>query len=198
MSENDLLISLDKYLAAGVHIGTQQREAGMKSFIYSIRPDGLSVFNIQQINDRIRQLASLLSKYDAPQILVVVSRENGKDAVLKFGEMTGTNVLPGRFMPGTLTNPNYEEYTEPDLVLIGDPNLEQRVIKEASKVGIPVVSFCDTNNTTNNIDFIVPGNNKGRKSIALMFWLLSKEMLKIQGKISTDSDMKYSLEDFQE
>ncbi|MFH1786403.1 MAG: 30S ribosomal protein S2 [archaeon] len=196
MSE-DLLVSLDKYLAAGVHIGTQQREAGMKRFIYNIRPDGLSVFNIQQINDRIREAATLLSKYDAPKVLVVVSRENSKDAVAKFGEMTGVNALAGRFMPGTLTNPNYKEYMEPQIVLVGDPNLDQRVIDEATKVGIPVVAFCDTNNSPKNVDVILPGNNKGKKSTALMLWLIAREMLKAQGKIKSDSDMKYSLDDIQ-
>jgi len=196
MSE-ELLIPVDKYLAAGVHIGTQQREASMKPFIYNIRPDGLSVFNIQLINKRVQQAAKFIAKYPKDEVLLVASRDNAKEAAEKFSEMTGTLVISERFMPGTLTNPSYNKYAEPSLLIVADPTLDSRAIDEALIVGTPIIAFCDTSNKTSNIDFIVPGNNKGRKSIATLFWLLAVEVLRARGELAEGQEPKYSLEEFQ-
>lgn len=193
----DLLIAVDKYLAGGVHIGTQQREASMKPFIYNIRPDGLSVFNIQLIDKRVRQAAKFLAKYPKEEILLVASRDNAKEVAEKFSELTGTMVISDRFMPGTLTNPSYQGYREPKLLIVADPTLDSRAIDEALVTGIPIIAFCDTSNKTRNIDFVIPGNNKGRKSIATLFWLLATELLKVRGELAEGQAPKYSLEDFQ-
>lgn len=194
---DDLLIAVDKYLAAGVHIGTQQREASMKPFIYNIRPDGLSVFNIQLIDKRLRQAARIIAKYPKEEILLVASRDNSKDATEKFGEMTGSVIMSERFMPGTLTNPDYKGFTEPKLLIVVDPTLDSRAIDEALVVGVPILAFCDTNNNIRNIDFIIPGNNKGRKAIATLLWLLAAEVNRARGELAEGQDPKYSLEEFQ-
>jgi len=196
--EQDLLIPVDKYLAAGVHIGTQQREASMKPFIYNVRPDGLSVFNIQIIDERIRTAGKLISKFDKKDTVMVSARENSRDAAEKFGELTGIKVITERFMPGTLTNPEAATYIEPKLMIVSDPMLDQRAIREAVLTRIPIVSFCDTNNTTKNIDLVIPGNNKGRKAVSTLFWLLARETLRARGELKQDQEPKYSLEEVQE
>jgi len=193
----ELLIPVDKYLAAGVHIGTQQRESSMEPFIYNIRPDGLSVFNIQLIDKRIRQASKFVAKYPKEEILLVASRDNARDAAEKFGEITGSVVMSQRFMPGTLTNPAYRGYTEPRLLIVADPTLDSRAIAEALVVGTPIIAFCDTSNNTKNIDFIIPGNNKGRKAIATLFWLLGNEISKARGELAEGQEPKYTLEQFQ-
>lgn len=193
----ELLIPVDKYLAAGVHIGTQQREASMKPFIYNIRPDGLSVFNIQLINKRITQAGKLIAKYPKEEVLLVASRDNAKEAAEKFSEMAGTIGISDRFMPGTLTNPSYGGYIEPKLLVVTDPTLDSRPINEALIIGIPIIAFCDTNNKTQNIDFVIPGNNKGRKSVATLFWLLAREVLRARGELSEGQEPAQSLEEFQ-
>ena len=99
-------------------------------------------------------------------------------------------------MPGTLTNPNYEKFIEPDVVLITDPLSDRQALKEAVKARIPVVAICDTFNETKNVDLVIPANNKGKKSLALIYWLLAREILKVRGEIKSDEEFKYSVEDF--
>ena len=106
------LVATDQYLKAGIHIGTKFRTKYMQQFIYKTRPDGLSVLNLQKIDQRIRIAADFLGKYAPKDLLVVSRRENGWKAVKKFGKLTGAKVFPGRYPPGILTNPNLEIYIE--------------------------------------------------------------------------------------
>lgn len=193
----NLLISMDKYLAAGVHIGTQQREASMKPYIYNVRPDGLSVFNVQLIDARIRTAAKLLGKYAPENVIVVSARDSTRAAADKLAHMIGAVSASERFMPGTLTNPGYSGYMEPEILFTSDPSIDHRAIIEAVQMHLPVVAICDTNNITRNIDLVIPGNNKGRKSIALVFWLLGREVLRARGVLKPDEDPKMTLEEFQ-
>ena len=198
MPENqDLLIPVDKYLAAGVHIGTQQREASMRPFIYNVRPDGLSVFNIQLIDKRIRTCGKFIAKFEKEDILMVSARDNSRESAEKFSELTGIKVVSDRFMPGTLTNPEATTYLEPKLMMVSDPILDSRAINEAVLTQIPIIAFCDTNNTTKNVDIVLPGNNKGRKSLSTVLWLLAREALRARGELKQDQEPKYTLEEFQ-
>jgi len=40
-----------------------------------------------------------------------------------------------------------------------------------------VISLCDTNNTANDIDLVIPCNNKGKKSLGIIFYILAKEYM---------------------
>jgi len=196
MPEDEFLVPLDQYLAAGVHIGTPQRDESMRKFIYNIRPDGLSVFNVQMIDARIRAVAKLLSKYPKESIIAVSTRESGKKAANKFAQVLGSKELPGRFMPGSLTNPSYEEYMEPKVLIVTDPNLDIRAIKEGLLCGIPIIAFCDTNNNTSFVDLVIPGNNKGRKAVALTWYLLAREILRERGELAKDAEPPFKIEEF--
>ena len=77
MVNDELLIDLDNYLAAGLHIGTQQKTSDMEKYIFRVRSDGLYVLDIQKTDERIRQIAKLLAKYDPEDILVVATRQYG-------------------------------------------------------------------------------------------------------------------------
>jgi small subunit ribosomal protein S2 len=98
----------------------------------------------------------------------------------------------GRFIPGTLTNPQYRNFTEPDVVIVTDPIGDAQAVKEAVDVGIPVIGMCDTNNMTMNIDLIIPTNNKGRKALALIYFLLAREILKLRNQ-----KLDYTVSDFE-
>jgi len=172
--EGQLLIPNDEYLKSGIHIGTKFKTKYMENFIYKTRPDGLSVLNVQQIDVRIRTLIKFLSNYAPGEIMVVARRENGWKPVQLFGELTGVKVYTGRYPPGILTNTQLKKFTETKIMIVTDPWPDRNAIVDAMKMGIPVVAFCDTNNQTNNIDFVVPCNNKGKKSLGLIFWLLTK------------------------
>jgi small subunit ribosomal protein S2 len=190
--EADLLIPVDDYLGAGVHIGTQQKTQDMERFIHRVRTDGLYVLDVSMTDTRIRTAADFLGNYDPEQILVASSRQYGRFPAEKFAEAVGARARTGRFIPGTLTNPKYDGYIEPDVVVVTDPIGDSQAVKEAITVGIPVIAMCDSNNTTSNVDLVVPTNNKGRKALSVVYWLLANETLDRRG-----AEPAYALEDFE-
>lgn len=193
MSENELdielnepLVPVEEYLAAGVHIGTQQKSNEMMNFIYRVRGDGLYIIDIRKTDERIKQAATFLSRFEAPKILVVTSRQYGQYPARKFADVIGAMSSTGRFIPGMLTNPALNEttlnkYIEPDVVIVTDPIGDAQVVREAVQSGIPTIALCDTNNSLRNIDLVIPTNNKGRKALSMIYYLLAKEMLRIRG-----------------
>jgi len=196
MVEQTRLLPHEIYLKSGIHIGTKFRTKAMAPFIYKTRPDGLSVLNLQLIDERIGVAGKFLSHYKAEDILVVCRRENGWKAVKNFGKLTGIDVFAKRYPPGILTNIELETFIEKKLIVVVDEWADRNAIKDATKMGIPVVALCDTNNNANNIDFVLPCNNKGHKSLGLVFYLLAREFLKVKGEIKEDKDMSISIEDF--
>ncbi len=190
--EADLLIPVEDYLGAGVHIGTQQKTADMERFIHRVRTDGLYVLDVGKTDQRIRTAADFLSNYAPEQILVTSSRQYGRFPAEKFAEAVGARARTGRFIPGTLTNPKYDGYIEPDVLVVTDPIGDAQAVKEAITVGIPVIAMCDSNNQVSNVDLVVPTNNKGRKALSVVYWLLSNEVLDRRG-----AEPAYSLEDFE-
>jgi len=175
------IIPLDEFLAAGIHIGTQQKTKDMMRFVYRVRTDGLYVIDIQSTDERIRMAAALLAKYDPTKILIVSARQYGHHPVKIFAKTIGAKAILGRFIPGTLTNPILDIYTEPDIMMVTDPHGDAQAVKEAVSVGIPVIALCDTNNSTSNVDLIIPTNNKGRKALSLVYFLLSKKTTELKG-----------------
>ncbi len=196
MTEEQFLVPLEDYLKAGLHIGTKFRTKYMAKFIYKVRPDGLSVFNVEQINERLKLAAMMLSNYEPEDIIVVCRRENGWKAVNKFSEVTGIKSFIGRYPPGILTNPELENFVEAKLILVADPWPDKNAVNDASKLGVPVIALCDTNNDAKNIDLVIPCNNKGKKSLGIVFYVLAKEYLKNRKVIKTDKDMKANMDDF--
>ena len=190
--EADLLIPVEDYLGAGVHIGTQQNTNDMQRFIHRVRTDGLYVLDVSMTDSRIRTAADFLSNYEPEQILVASSRQYGRFPAEKFADAVGARARTGRFIPGTLTNPKYEDYIEPDVIVVTDPIGDSQAVKEAITVGIPVIAMCDSNNTTSNVDLVVPTNNKGRKALSVVYWLLANETLDRRGAEPT-----YGLADFE-
>lgn len=191
-AEYESLISMDEYLASGVHIGTQQKTEDMMKFIYRVRTDGLYVLDVQATDQRIRVAAKLLAKYEPEKILVVSARQYGQRPAETLAKAIEAKSIVGRFIPGTLTNPRYVNYTEPDILIVTDPAGDAQAVTEAVSIGIPVIGMCDTNNLTTNIDLVIPTNNKGRKALAVVYWLLAREILKERGEA-----FSYALEDFE-
>ncbi len=196
--EEEKLIPEETYLTAGVHIGTQQKAKDMEQFIHKVRNDGLFVLDIDQADSRIRSLASFLSNYPENRILLVSARQYGKRPIEKFSDIMGTASIAGRFIPGTLTNPSLDQFIEPEVIVVIDPAADRQAVKEAVNAGLPIVGLVDTNNTLENVDFALPTNNKGRKSLALVFWLLAREMKLIKGEIDDREEFDYEVDDFEQ
>jgi small subunit ribosomal protein S2 len=55
----------------------------------------------------------------------------------------------------------------PDLMFVIDVNKEQIAIKEAQKLGIPVVAVVDTNCSPEGVQFVIPGNDDASRAISL-------------------------------
>lgn len=191
-NEQNYLVSIDEYLAAGVHIGTQQKTKDMMRFVYRVRTDGLYVLDIQSTDERIIAASELLSKFDISRVLVVSSRQYGQFPARMFAKATGCRSALGRFIPGMLTNPKMDSYFEPEIVIVTDPAGDAQVIKEAFDINIPVIALADSNNLTKNVDLVIPTNNKGRKALSLVYWLLARELCKANG-----TQFSYELSDFE-
>ncbi|MEE9151964.1 MAG: 30S ribosomal protein S2 [Thermoplasmata archaeon] len=192
-----LLVTEDTYLTAGVHIGTQQKSADMKPFIFRVRTDGLYVLDVKQTDKRLREASRFLSRYEPEKVLVVSTRQYGQKPVKVFAKQTNVKAMPGRFIPGTLTNPRLPSYMEPDVLMVTDPAADQQALREAVNIGVPVVGICDANNETRNVDLIIPANNKGRMALAAIYWILTRELLKLRGVIEKDEDFTPKMEDFE-
>jgi small subunit ribosomal protein S2 len=193
MSES-MLVNKNEYLTAGVHIGMKSCTPYMRQFVYKIRDDGLAVFNLQKVDERIKVAGKFLTKFN--KILVVSRKDNAAKAITKFADVVGAKAVAGRFSPGTLTNPLYKEFYEPDVVFVVDPLVDDQVIKEARKKRVPIVALCDTFNIAKDIDLCIPINNNGKKSLALVFWILGREILKARGKLKKNDDYKHDLKEF--
>ena len=195
---DDMLIPLDQYLASGIHIGTQQKTKDMERYIYRVRQDGLYVLDIKTTDLRIRSIAKFLAKYDVKKILVVSTRVYGHKPVRMFSHFTGCSAVAGRFVPGMLTNPNSRTFLEPDLLIITDPRADFQALREGAAIGIPIVALCDSENMLSNVDLAIPTNNKGRKALSLIYYLLAREMLRANGSLPEDGDIDFQLDDFKQ
>jgi small subunit ribosomal protein S2 len=193
----EFLVREDVYLTSGVHIGTQQKSADMKKFIFKVRNDGLYVLDIKLTDERIKVAANFLSKYDPEDILVVSARQYGQRPSRVFAKLVGCDTLPGRFIPGLLTNPSLRAYREPRVLVVTDPAADSQALKEGLDSGIPIVGLCDANNETRNVDIVIPCNNKGRRALAVVYWLLTREILVHRGVISSSNDFDKTIEDFE-
>ncbi|MEM4046577.1 MAG: 30S ribosomal protein S2, partial [Metallosphaera sp.] len=166
-------------------------------FIYRVRPEGLYVLDVRKIDERLRIAAKFLSRFQPQSILAVASRPYAFTPVQKFAEVVGARSVVGRMIPGMLTNPYLEDFIEPEVLLVSDPRTDVQAIKEAADMGIPVVAFSDTDAKVDYVDLIIPSNNKGRKSLALLYWALARQVLRERKEISADGNIPVKVEEFE-
>ena len=194
--ETGLLVPAELYKRAGVMFGTQICTKYMRQFVYKILPDGFYLLDVAKIDERLRIAAKFLSKFEPEKMAVVSVRLYGQKPARMMCERVGCKTITGRVVPGVFTNPYLEYYMEPDVVLVTDPRTDKQAIIEASKVGIPVVAFVDTDNRIENIDLIIPANNKGRRSLALLYWILTREILRNQGRLGPNEELDVEYTEF--
>jgi small subunit ribosomal protein S2 len=196
-STEELLLPRDTMLSAGIHIGTRMKTLDMEPFIYRVRPDGLFVLDVKKADDRIRITAKFLSRYEHAKVAVAATRLYAQEPIKKFCQLTGATPLVGRFIPGQLSNPQYPGRIDPEVILVSDPRADAQAVKEASKVGIPIVALCSTDNEFAGVDLVIPTNNKGRRALAVIFWLLARQLLRERGELGPDRDPPATVEDFE-
>jgi len=195
--EEELLMPRDTLLSAGIHIGTRMKTGDMEQFIYRVRPDGLFVLDVKKTDDRIRVVAKFLARFEPAKIAAAAGRLYAQEPVSKFCEITGATPVVGRFIPGLLSNPLYPNRIEPEVLIVSDPRADIQAVKEAGSVGIPVVALCSTDNEFAGVDFVIPTNNKGRRALAVIYWLLARQILRERGELSSDKDLPLTIDDFE-
>ncbi len=195
--EEELLLPRDTLLSAGIHIGTRMKTRDMEPFIYRVRPDGLFVLDVKKTDDRLRVAGKFLARYEPSKVCIAATRLYAHEPVKKFCEMTGATPLTGRFIPGMLSNPQYPNRVDPEVIVVSDPRADAQAVKEASVVGIPIVALCSTDNEFTGVDFVIPTNNKGRRALAVIFWLLARQVLRERGELQQDQSPKFTIEDFE-
>jgi small subunit ribosomal protein S2 len=194
---DNLLLPQEILLSAGVHIGTRIKTQDMEPFIYKVRPDGLFVLDMEQMNERVKVVAKFLSRLELSRICVASSKRYGRNPVEQFSEILGCKSYTGRFTSGTFTNPDYAEFFEPQAVIVTDSLADQQIVEEAGLIGVPVIALCSTDNNLSNVDLVIPVNNKGRRSLAIVYWLLAREILRERGQLPISGEFGATIEDFE-
>lgn len=192
-----MLVDKEQYLEAGVNIGTRRNVKDMEEFIFRVKKNNLSILDIDKTDERIEQAAKMLAHYEPQDILLISRKPTGHKAIVTFGEATGADRIYGRFMPGSLTNPNSKEFREPEIVFVTDPEEDFLALEESVQANTPSIAIADSSNSLDYIDHVIPANNKGKRSIALVYYLLAREYLKARGEIDSDEDFEYTIEDFE-
>jgi small subunit ribosomal protein S2 len=196
-SEEELLLPQDDLLSAGIHIGTRMKTKDIEPFIYRVRPDGLFVLDVLRTDERIRVAAKFLARYEPAKIAAVAARLYARYPAKMFCELTKATPVVGRFTPGLLSNPLYPKHLEPEVIIVSDPKADSQAVREASIMGIPVVALCSTDNESSGVDLIIPTNNKGRRALAVIYWLLSRQVLRERGEFAPDQNLELSIDDFE-
>ena len=198
MSEqNEIQDIKKKILSTGIRVGTTVKTKFMVPFITKASPEGLYMLDLDLTLARIQTASKFINRMKIDKVIVCSGREYANTPIEKFCELTGASKMLGRFMPGTLTNPSLPFYIEPQLVIISDPQVDGQAVIEATNAGIPVIGISNTDNITSKIDLVIPANNRGRKALATIYWLLAREILVEKGQLKENESMKYEIDDFE-
>ena len=198
MSEQTEAIDIKKLIErSGLRVGTNVKTKFMKSFITKTTDEGLYMLDGDMTLEKIMTSAKFINRVGAENIIVCSGRQYAGIPIEQFCEMTGAKHHLGRFMPGTLTNPSLPYYIEPKIVFISDPEVDEQALIEATNAGIPVIGLSNTENITSKLDIIIPANNRGRRALATMYWLLVRQILIEKGELKENDSMKKEIEDFE-
>lgn len=193
-------------LSTGIRVGTPVKTKYMSPFIVKANPEGLYILDMEKTLQRIDVAATFISRTNLEKVAICSAREYGKTPVEKFCELTGALPVLGRFMPGTFTNPLLPNYMEPELVLVTDPQADQQAVLEATRAGLPVIAISNSDNVTSKVDLVIPANNRGRRALATVYWLLARDVLSKLGLIKAEEQQmdrivlkgsEYKIDDFE-
>lgn len=156
----------------------------MTKYVYEKKASGVYMFDVQRQYEKIQVAARIIASIPDPSTIIAVSgRLFGQRAVYKFSKYTNSVAVTGRWTPGMLTNQNTKKFVEPRLLILTDPRLDYNALVESSYVNIPIIALCNTDNNLGYVDCAIPCNNRSKKSLAMIYWLLTKEVLALKGEL---------------
>ena len=186
-----------KILVTGIRVGTQVKTKFMRQFITKASTDGLYMLDLDMTFERVKTAAKFINRIGVENLIVCSARQYATTPIEKFCDRLNSKMLTGRFMPGTLTNPSLPYYIEPKLVLVSDPQMDEQAVTEAKNAGIPVIGIANTDNITSDLDLIIPANNRGRKALATIYWLLVRQIMIERGEIGENDPVGFEIDDFE-
>ena len=167
-------------IIAGCQYGGKKITKQMKKYVYTVRKDGIAIFDVNKIYEKIQVAARIIASVDPDSVICVSSKEAGQGAVYKLVHFTKTQTVTGRWSPGMLTNQTTKKFVEPRLLIVTDPRTDYNALLESSYVNIPVIAICNTDNMLKYVDCAIPCNNRHPKSVAMIWYLLTKAVLEIK------------------
>ena len=176
--KKETLIPLEDYIKCAVHLGTKVITPHMKKYVYKRRADGLAVINTALIDEKLREAIKFIIKYEPKAIYLTCKREAGWSAAKLFSELTGIRTFTKKYPPGITTNLELEDFFEAELTIICDPWIDKNALRDTARLKKPVLGLCDTNNYTTNVTNLIPCNNKAKKSLGCIFYIITREYCK--------------------
>jgi len=183
-----------RMVACNVHIGSLNMDVSMERYVYKRNENGNHIIDLRKTWEKLQLAARAIICVENPKDVcaVALSGQNAvpyaQRAVLKLGQYIKCRTIAGRFTPGTFTNQQQSHFFEPRLLIASDTIKDHQPIVEASYVNMPVIAFCNANSSLRGIDIAIPCNTTGKNSIALMYWLLAREVLRLQNAIPRDKE----------
>jgi len=183
-----------RMLACSVHIGTENVSPTMVRYIWKKNEEGINIIDLRKTWEKLQLAARVIVAMNNPQDVCAVALTTGQTkqlplaqrAVLKFSQLIGARHIAGRYTPGTFTNRIQSNFFEPRLLVVSDPVKDFQPILESSYVNMPVIAMADIDSPTRHIDIVIPCNTKSKYSVALTWWMLAREVLRLRGEIARD------------
>jgi len=193
-----------RMIACSVHLGSENLDQGMTRYVHGRNENGIHIIDVRKTFEKIQLAARAIVAINNPKDVCVVGLTSARSraapfsqrAVIKFAKYIGCHAIAARFTPGTFTNQVQPNFREPRLLIASDPAKDHQPILEASYVNLPVIAFCNTNSNLRNVDIAIPCNTSGKFSIALMFHMLAREVLRLTSKIQRDAEWEVMVDMF--